>query len=717
MVKSIKTLHVARGHGSSDMVASTHSPLATRHPPPIAEVAFNIPLERTFHYLIPPNVQETLQPGMRVVAPFGPRERVGFVLDLLTHSAIRHLKPIRRVLDPIPVIEDERWALARWLCAYYDCSVGEALSAMVPSVLRLTARSAGTMSVVVESPPASVAPRMELSTHQRRALDLITHALKASRSQTILLHGVTGSGKTEVYLRAIETVLRQDRSAICLVPEIALTPQTIDRFRERFGAQVAVWHSALTTRQRAQAWQDIERGSYRIVVGTRSAVFSPVRRMGLVVLDEEHEQTYKQEDTPRYHAREVAQARARLTGAAVVLGSATPSIESYYRATHGPDHLVTLPERVEGRGLPQVEVIDMREEVSRRHRSGPLSARLERAVEQAVERQEQVMLLLNRRGFSRVVQCPSCGAVVRCSQCAVPLVYHADRKELVCHYCNFHRAPEDLCGQCRKGYLRFRGTGTERVESELHRLFPATSIARMDRDTTRSRDSHRQIYDAVKSRQVVLLVGTQMIAKGLDFPEVTLVGVVSADTSLNLPDFRAGERTFNLLTQVAGRAGRGARPGSVLIQTYCPNHYAIQAARHHDYQRFYEEELRMRRRLKLPPFTHLIELTLRGSSRQRVVEAAEVLAETLRRVMRHRRITHAPVPLSGVRKDATPVKPWSFTLLGPAPHRIPRLRRAYQICLLLKGASVEPMVGVLRKALSPGRRFRGMPVRVDVDPL
>jgi len=656
----------------------------------IAEVAFNIPLERTFHYLIPQALQGILAPGMRVLAPFGPRERLGFVLKVLSRSPIKELKAIRRVVDPRPVIAGQRWQLASWLSDTYYCSLGEALAAMVPSSLRLT--DAPRM------PPShdeGKQEHLELSPSQRRVMDVIAAAVHAKCAQTIVLHGVTGSGKTELYLQAIDLVLRQGRGAICLVPEISLTPQTIDRFQERFGDQVAVWHSRLTARQRSEAWQRLERGEARIVIGARSAVFAPVESVGVIILDEEHEPTYKQEDTPRYHAREVARARAKLSGAVVLLGSATPSVESYYAAAKGTDQLVTLPERVEGRELPKVEIIDMREQLTRRHRMAPLSDRLQRSIQEAVERDEQVMLLLNRRGFSRIVQCPTCAVVVRCRRCSVPLIFHAARGELVCHYCNFHQPPEEICGECRKGYLRFRGTGTERVESELHRLFPAQSIARMDADTTKRRGSHRQLYEAFKARQVIMLVGTQMIAKGLDFPQVTLVGVVSADTALNLPDFRAGERTFDLLTQVAGRAGRGERPGRVLIQTYCPTHYAIEAARHHDYQRFYAEEIRMRRRLTLPPFARLIELTLHGSSRQRVAEAAGALAAALKGTAGRRRLT----------------------LLGPAPHRIPRLRRTYRMCVVLKGRSLSSMTAVLRRTLQPGRRFRGMPVTVDVDPL
>jgi primosomal protein N' (replication factor Y) len=662
----------------------------------IAEVAFNIPLERTFHYLIPESLQQALTPGMRVLAPFGPRERMGFVVKTLSRSTIKELKTIRRIVDPRPVITAERWPLASWLSATSYCSLGEALAAMVPAQLRLSVQAdllTSAAASAIHGQGNGAGP--ELSAAQRGAVEIITAALNARRAQTILLHGITGSGKTELYLQAIALVLAQGRGTICLVPEISLTPQTIDRFRQRFGDQVAVWHSRLTARQRAETWQRLEQGQARIVIGARSAIFAPLEDLGLIILDEEHEPTYKQEDTPRYHAREVARVRAKLSGAVVLLGSATPSVESYYAATRGADRLVTLPERVEGRKLPKVEIIDMREQLTRRHRMAPLSDRLQRSIQEAVERDEQVMLLLNRRGFSRIVQCPACGVVVRCRRCAVPLIFHAARGELVCHYCNFHQLPAEVCSQCQKGYLRFRGTGTERVESELHRLFPAQSIARMDADTTKRRESHRQLYEAFKARQVIMLVGTQMIAKGLDFPQVTLVGVVSADTALNLPDFRAGERTFDLLTQVAGRAGRGERPGRVLIQTYCPGHYAIEAARHHDYQRFYAEEIRMRRRVRLPPFVRLIELTLYASSRQRVMEASDALAAALKRTAARRRMT----------------------LLGPAPHRIARLRRTYRVCIVLKGRTLEPMLEVLRKTLQPGRRFRGLPVTVDVDPL
>jgi primosomal protein N' (replication factor Y) len=517
----------------------------------------------------------------------------------------------------------------------------------------------------------------------------------ADAAPTVLVHGVTGSGKTELYLRAIAHALRDGRSAICLIPEIALTPQTVDRFRNRFGEQVAVWHSRLRAAERSRVWAALAQGHCRIVVGARSAVFAPMERLGLVILDEEHESTYKQDNTPRYHAREVAKARARLAGALVLLGSATPSVESYYAARAAGGTLVTLSERVQGRLLPAVEIVDLREEWAARHRVGPLSRRFVQELERVVERGEQVMLLLNRRGFARVAQCLACGLVSQCRRCAVPLVYHAGERALKCHYCNFRQTPEDTCRSCRKGMVRLRGSGTERVESELHRLFPGAAIARMDRDTTRQRDSFRQIYDAVRAGTVELLVGTQMIAKGLDFPQVTLVGVVSADTALNLPDFRAGERTFDLLTQMAGRAGRGEQPGRVILQTYCPTHYAIQAARQHDYHRFFTEELAMRRRLRLPPFVHLVELMVLGSSRERVQQAADALAARIRPVARRRRLT----------------------LLGPAPPRVSRLRRTERMRVILKGPHAAAMATMVKGLLDAGRKVRGLPVIVDVDPL
>lgn len=659
-------------------------------PPLFVEVIFNLPIEHGYDYRVPAEFAAAAKPGMRVQVPFGPRRMIGLIRAVRDTSQVREAKDIQRLIDPVPAIAAEAFGLAAWMRGYYGCSLGEACSAMVPSALRLIqgrgmrGEGPGKNMVVASAPhPPPLTPQ------QQAALDPILDKLRTRKSQTFLLHGVTGSGKTELYLRAIAATLEQGRSAIVLVPEIALTPQMIDRFRERFGTDVVLWHSRMTARQRGDQWQRLLDGQSRIVVGTRSALFAPVRDPGIIVLDEEHDPSYKQDQTPRYHARETAIARARLTNAVVVLGSATPSVESYYRAQAGEYALLTLPERVTPHPLPRVTIIDMREQRSRAF-SDPLRLALQRVV----DKHEQAILLLNRRGFARVALCPLCGTAVRCAECVIPLVYHAESGQLICHYCNARRPIPDTCPACRKSPLKLRGAGTERIESELHRLFPASGIGRMDTDTTRGRDAHRKLYDSIKTQEIELLVGTQMVAKGLDIPEVTLVGVISADTALNLPDFRAGELTFDLLTQVAGRAGRGNQPGHVIVQTYCPTHYAIVAAGRHDYRAFYAAELEMRKRLDLPPLTHLIEITVQGSRKERVQETAEALREAIVERINGR---------------------W-MTVLGPAPHRLMRLRKTYRWRLVLKTRRVEQAIDLVR-AVAPGRKFHGLPLILDVDPL
>ncbi len=666
----------------------------------VAQVVFNLPINRAFDYAIPDAMRSRVQPGMRVVAPFGHRRLVGMVVRLQSRSRLRRrLKTLLRVLDAAPVLPPEGFELARWIADYYYCSLGEACASIVPSALRIRPPRAAAPARMEPALPAVPAraeePPLQLTEPQQAAWNRMAADLSAGRHETFLVHGVTGSGKTELYLRAVDLSLSQGKAAVVLVPEIALTPQTIDRFRQRFGEAVALWHSRVTARQRAQTWQELLEGRRRVVVGTRSAVFAPVAPLGVIILDEEHDPSYKQDDVPRYHARDVARERARRAGAPLILGSATPSIESYFEAVSGRAQLLELPERVAGRPLPAIELIDMREELGARHRLLPLSRRLQRALERVVQSNEQAILLLNRRGFARTLMCPVCGTVVRCAQCDVPMVYHAQSSRVRCHYCNAHQPPPETCPACHKGYVRFRGAGTERIESELHRLFPASGIGRMDRDTTTGRDSHRQLYEAIKTHQVDLMVGTQMVAKGWDLPQVTVVGVISADTALNLPDFRAGERTFDLLTQVAGRAGRGERPGQVFIQTYCPTHYAIQAAARHDYRGFFQAELQMRQRLQLPPAAHLVELTVQGSTAARVQAAAEALAEALRKAIGRRGIV----------------------LLGPSPHRIARVRRLTRWHVILRAAKVPPIVEAVRKVLGQSRQFKGLPVLVDVDPL
>ncbi|MEJ2202259.1 MAG: primosomal protein N', partial [Desulfuromonadaceae bacterium] len=449
--------------------------------------------------------------------------------------------------------------------------------------------------------PVSAETVPEPTAEQAAVLAEVEKSLAASGFAPFLLHGVTGSGKTEIYLRAIATVLDQGRRALVLVPEIALTPQLVARFRSRFRdgrGRIAVLHSGLSDGERYDAWRAIARGEVEIVIGARSAVFAPLAELGIIVVDEEHEASYKQGEGFRYHARDLALLRGQMVGATVLLGSATPAVTSYARAQGGQTGLLQLSGRVLERPLPAVELVDLTASPFGEYLSESLTV----ALQQNLEQGEQSLLLLNRRGFAPYLLCADCGTSFRCPNCEITLTYHQERRQLRCHYCDFHQTPPELCPKCRGGNVLPEGVGTERLEIELAERFPAARIARMDRDTTTRKGAHQQLMERMARREIDILVGTQMVAKGHDFHGVTLVGVVNADSTLNFPDFRSGERTFALLTQVAGRAGRGEQPGRVLIQTYCPDHYALACAANHDYVAFYEQETAFRRELGYPPF-------------------------------------------------------------------------------------------------------------------
>jgi primosomal protein N' (replication factor Y) (superfamily II helicase) len=542
-----------------------------------------------------------------------------------------------------------------------------------------------------------IAPRTppHLTPEQAEALASIEQELLAPESfrQPVLIHGVTGSGKTELYLRAITAVQEHGKQAICLVPEIALTPQMIERFRARFGAAVAVLHSALSAGEKFDEWQRIRRGEVSIVVGARSAIFAPFDNVGLIIIDEEHEHSYKQESpAPCYHAREVAEERARLDGALLVLGSATPALESFHKARSGQYRLVAMAHRVDVRPMPAVTLVDMREELRSGNKS-IFSQPLQEALDQTIAAGEQVILFLNRRGYNTFIMCRSCGEAVTCPNCAVAMTYHLGENHLACHYCDHQTRVPLSCPTCGSKAIRHMGAGTERVEEELHKLYPRIRVARMDVDTTRRKGSHAAILKRFGDRDVDVLVGTQMIAKGLDFPEVTLVGVVLADTSLNLPDFRAAERTFGLVTQVAGRAGRGLKPGRVMVQTYQPDHYSLLAAREHDYEGFYRQEIGFRKKLDYPPFAELVHLVLSGEDEPRVMETARLVANLL--------------------QDG------GFTgeLLGPAPAPLARLRGQFRYHLVLKGTDLARMTREVRAAFSQagGKWRKGKDIRLTVD--
>src|SRR5713226_2900753 len=541
------------------------------------------------------------------------------------------------------------------------------------------------------SPPANV-----LNAEQERALAEIRGWLEAGAFTVGLLHGVTGSGKTEVYLRAIESALERGRTALVLVPEIALTLWMGRLCRAWFGDGVAVLHSGMPEAERAQEWWRVRRGEARVVVGTRSAVFAPLENLGLVIVDEEQESSYKQEETPRYNGRDTAIVRAKLESAVAVLSSATPSLESFHHARIGKYRLLQLESRVENRPLARVEIVDLREEFKKTHKATAISEKLSEAISEGLAQGTQALVLINRRGYAWSVLCRSCGAAVQCENCSISLTYHKKRARLMCHYCGYSIPVPRRCPKCDSEHIHFFGEGAEQIEERLRELFSQARVGRLDRDTARTKREYQQVLSAFAAGRLDILVGTQMVAKGHDFQRVTLVGVVSADTALSLPDFRAAERTFQLLTQVAGRAGRGALPGTVLVQTYYPEHYAIQDEIRQDYAAYFEREVHFRRMMQYPPFTALANVIVRDRKIENAIRWSRRLGEFF-----------APYEAKGIK------------VLGPAAAPLARLKNEYRFQFLLK----SPKRGMLTAALSGALDFcvrqeiPGTAILADVDPV
>jgi primosomal protein N' (replication factor Y) len=714
-----------------------------------AEVVLPLPLDRPFTYRVPPALRPQVRPGVRVLVPFGPRTLSGFVVALKDRADFPRIRDLRQATDEV-LADGRTLELTRWVARRYACSWGEALQAAIPAGARVkdpgrtlrfveagsgeTPRgekqkaafayartltepmprrdferkagvSASTVAALIRSghlkesrvrPDADLldgalneAPKeIRLTPDQERAL-----ALVAQGPGVVLLHGITGSGKTEVYLRAIERSLAEGRQAIVLVPEIALTPQTLSRFRARF-PRVAVLHSVLTGADRAAQWRAIRDGRVDVVVGARSAVFAPVPRLGVLVLDEEHETAYKQEGDPRYHARDVAVHRARTEGAVAILGSATPSLESIHRARAGDYRLASLPVRVEGRELPEIEVVDMNAEEAETKRRPILSRRLDALLRQAAERGEQSILFLNRRGFLTHTSCRRCGWFFRCGQCDVAMTYHRETDRALCHYCNASGPLPELCPDCGTGPLQRYGTGTERIESEIRAAFPGFAVSRMDSDSMKTRGDYRRSLQALWEGDTDILVGTQMIAKGLDVPDVTLVGVISGDTAFHVPDFRAAEKTFQLITQVAGRTGRGAKGGRVVVQTHFPSHPALKAAATYDFEGFVQAELDLRRDLGYPPFASLVRLLIGGVDRKKVAEAGADLGTRLAAAF--------PEPRAKV--------------LGPAEPPVAKLKGRWRLHFLMKCPDLEAVLDDLRGLVQSWKPGAGLALVVDVDP-
>jgi primosomal protein N' (replication factor Y) len=540
-----------------------------------------------------------------------------------------------------------------------------------------------------EGPPPAP-PDLVLSREQEDAVAAIGAAVEAGGFAPFLLHGVTGSGKTEVYIRALRRAVEMGKAGLVLVPEIALTPQTVRRFRAAFpGERVAVLHSMLGPRERAAQWREIQEGRARVAIGARSAAFAPFPRLGIIIVDEEHEPTYKQENSPRYHARDVAVMRAHLLGIPVVLGSATPSLESFRNAREGKYRLLSLPRRVTPHDLPAVAVVELGPEFYRPDGSCLISDVLDRSIRARLEKREQVLLFLNRRGFSTFIHCPRCGHVLKCTECDLALTYHRQKGKAICHLCDAARDLPSGCPECGGPSMRRSGAGTERILEDLARRYPDARCARLDSDVATGHRALRAILDRFASGEIDILVGTQMVAKGLDFPRVSLVGIICADMGLHLPDFRAAERAFQLITQVSGRAGRGEAAGRVIVQTFCPDHYAIRRAVDGDYAGFFGDEVAFRKALGYPPCGRIAKVLLQGKDQGRVREAADLAGERLRAVGR-------------------------AAILGPAEPSIAKVQGRHRLQILLKARTVADLTATL--AALPDRLPGGVDLIVDVDP-
>jgi primosomal protein N' (replication factor Y) len=798
--------------------------------PVYCDVSLPVPIDTAFTYRLPETLRRRVQPGCRVLVPFGARKLTGVVLATHSQPPVGQTKEALRLLDEEPALDQSLLDLGRWISTYYCAPLGETLRAMTPlaadirrgrvysltpsgrdaarqlhlaeteedpaatilrmldgralsatylaqkinkagSVLRSLERKGFVESedVAAERDPlrasaarlrvefvaratekipkperellaylelhpgqhnvaaledtlskASTAARAlarrqlvrlalepvssttappraphTLNPHQQEAFDAIGRALTSRQFQAFLLEGVTGSGKTEVYLSAIEAALALGRGALLLVPEIALTPAVAGQFHHRFGERVAILHSAFHDSERAQEWRRIRAGEASVVVATRSGVFAPVQNLGLIIVDEEHDQSYKQQETPRYHGRDVAVVRARNGNAVILLGSATPSLETRYNAERGKYTRLALPGRIERRPMPAVSVIDMRHEFLETRKQATFSRALIDAVTERLENGEQTMLLLNRRGFSSFVACRACGERLQCVNCSVTLTYHKRDRRMLCHYCNYATPVPDRCPKCASEFLQFIGVGSERLETELGAAFPRARIARLDRDTVGGKRDYETILAGFRERHFDILVGTQMIAKGHDIPNVTLVGIVNADLGLGLPDFRAAERTFQLLTQAAGRAGRGETPGIVLIQTINPDHYAIQCAAEQDYEKFYRKEIEFRRLMYYPPFGALANIIVRSTNEEDALTRSAALGRLLN-----------PAP-EGVR------------IMGPAAAPVLRVKSEYRYQMLLKTASRKRLGEVLAQVrrFAAAEKWGPANLAIDVDPM
>ncbi len=649
-----------------------------------AKVLVPTPVKQEFTYAIPDELADSVHVGLRVSVPFGRRVLIGFVVGLNDKKeGDFEVKPIKRVVDKEIVFTQELIDLAHKMEALYLCSAGMALQMMVPSGKKETESS------LFDAEEIGSEPIVNLSPDQMNALSILD---KAERGM-YYLYGVTGSGKSEVYLRKAESVIAQGKQVIYLVPEITLTHQLTSAVNARFDNKVAILHSALTPSQRLKYWHQIINGEVKLIIGARSAVFAPCRDLGLIILDEEHETSYKSGNTPRYHARQIAQLRATYNDIPFIMGSATPSLEAWYMMKKGAVVQIPMLHRVGKGAFPKVRIVNMLGE------GRSISTSLEKEIIQSLARKRTVILFLNRRGYNYAYSCKDCGEVVTCPNCSVPMTYHKKGNHLVCHYCGYTSPLLDSCPSCHSTSLTVSGFGTEKVEEEVKKLFPSAVVARLDTDVaTEHKEKVYQILDDFKSGKINILLGTQMVAKGLNFPLVDLVGVINADSSLNLPDFRAQERTFALLEQVAGRAGRYAPDGKVIIQTCQISNPAIQKASEHDLFAFYEGELKVRRDLSFPPYSRLVNLTYRSKDEESSMNAAFEMQARLEQLI-------ADKQLNGV------------TVIGASACLIEKKAGSYRYHVLLSGTNSKLLLKVVSVAVDSMKLPSAVHLEIDVDPV
>lgn len=704
-------------------------------------------IDKIFDYIVPNDLESSIKVGIRVLVPFGRQTLEGFVLEIKDNSD-RDLKEIYSILDRDIVLNDELLLLGKQIQKSTLSTLISAYQVMLPKALKakagvlvskkyqtfyeltdksylasssaqekilklfsdkktisrkeLLAISSSALSTLIEKKVLSEIKKedyrikYEVNKDKKKVLTpsqqkVVNSVLENQQNVPFLLFGVTGSGKTEVYMQIIEEVLKRGETAIMLVPEISLTPQMVEQFSNRFGNQIAALHSALSEGEKYDEWRRIARGEASIVIGARSAIFAPLKNIGIIIMDEEHSDSYKQGDkSPRYHARDIAIWRAKYHSCPVLLGSATPSLESMARAEKGVYQLLVLKERVNGKSLPNVEIIDMNKEA--KNGTSHITNRLLGELSSCIDRGEQAILFLNRRGFSTFVTCKNCSETIKCPNCDITLTYHKSNRMLRCHYCGYATPLPKVCPHCKEEALSDLGVGTEKIEEELHGLLPNARVLRMDVDTTSRKGAHKKMIDAFRNHEYDILLGTQIVAKGLDFSDVTLVGVINADTSLNIPDFRSSENTYSLLSQVAGRSGRSQKTGKVYIQTFNPDHYAISFVKEHDYLGFYREEMKIRRRLGYPPFYFLCYLKISGKEADYLFQESLKIKRSLERNLHH------------------------TTILGPTTLAVFKVNNIYRYGIILKYKREEALYDILIKVQNHYKSNHKLRVDIDFNP-